>query len=276
MPSTVAIIMRAKDEMPHIRRTIGMLQRQTFQDFDFFAIDSGSTDGTLDELRRFCPDRRLTRVAPEDYVPGRVLNDAIDRTEHEIVVLLNADAVPMTDQWLESLVEPLLNDEADATYSRQVARPDALFIVAYDYHRAYSSDTPSDHFFSAAACAFKRNLWERFKFHEEGYAEDAVWATACRMFNARFKLVPESAVEHSHNYPLEGLYQKRFRHGFSFARFHGEVSPLQHRLYLCLREIVRDLFHACGKREFKTIPYNVAYRVTIHAGLHRGIREGYK
>ncbi len=274
MSSSVAIIMRAKNEMPHVRRTLEMLQRQTHRDFDLFAIDSGSTDGTLDELLGACEPGHLSRIEPQDYHPGKVINEAIARTDHDIIVLLNADAVPCSEEWLGLLVEPLLNHTADVTYSRQIARPDASFVVAYDYRRAYGSGTPANAFFSAAACAFHRKVWEQYKFHENGYAEDAVWASTCRMFNIRFALVPESVVEHSHNYSLEELYQKRFRHGLSFARYLGQTSSLGRRAYLCLREIVRDLVHACGQRQFKSIPYNLAYRVTIHAGLHRGMRKG--
>ncbi len=276
MSATVAIIMRARNEMPHVQKCLDMLQQQTFQDFDLFAIDSGSSDGTLELLSDACPADRLSMISPDEYMPGKVLNQAIAGTHHGIIVLLNADAVPLTEKWLELLVEPVQQNLADVTYSRQVARADAHFIVAYDYHRAYGSGHVNDKFFSAAACAFNRGLWERFKFHENGYAEDAVWAAACRRFNARFKLVKESTVEHSHNYSFDELYQKRYRHGVSFARFHGESSPLLRRLLLCLREIVRDFFHTCWKRQFKTIPYNVAYRVTIHAGLHKGILEGDK
>jgi rhamnosyltransferase len=272
MAATVAIIMRSKNEMPHIRATLEMLPRQTFRGFNLFAIDSGSTDGSLKALCTHCDEEHLTQIAPDDYIPGKVLNEAIARTNHEIIVLLNADAVPRSNDWLEQLVRPLLEDAADATYSRQVARPDARFIVAYDYQRAYTAGKSDDHFFSAAACAFKRELWERHKFQNDGYAEDAIWAATCRMFNARFQLVPESEVEHSHNYSMRALYRKRFRHGASFARVLGETSPLGRRLYLCGRELVRDLIFACRRRQFRTIPYNIAYRATIHAGLYRGIR----
>ncbi|MEN8255244.1 MAG: glycosyltransferase family A protein [Verrucomicrobiota bacterium] len=274
MPPSIAIIMRSKNEMPHVHAVLEMLHRQTFRDFELFAIDSGSTDGTLEELRKSCDPDHLTQIAPENYIPGKVLNEAIARTHHEIMVLLNADAIPRSNTWLEQLVQPILDDDADATFSRQVARPDAHFIVAYDYQRAYAPEKADDHFFSAAACAFKRELWERHKFQKQGYAEDAIWATTCRMFNARFQLVPESEVEHSHNYSREELFRKRFRHGSSFAKVHGKTSPLGHRLYLCVRELVRDLGFACCQRQFRTIPYNIAYRATIHAGLHRGIREG--
>ena len=274
MPPLAAIIVRSKNEMPHARRTLDMLKRQTFTDFELFAIDSGSTDGSLDLLREHCDTDHLIEIPPEDYQPGKVLNDAIARIDHPTIILLNADAVPLSEDWLEKLVRPVLDGTADATFSRQVARPDAYFIVAYDYQRAYDPNHIRDGFFSAVACAFTRELWERHNFHNHGYAEDVIWATSCNTFGASLRLVPESEVEHSHNYSLTGLFYKKFRQGMAFAATEGTTSALGHRLYLCIRELVRDMAFACRQRQFRTIPYNIAYRVTIHAGLHRGIKEG--
>lgn len=61
MPDSVAIIMRAKDEMPYVRQALDMLKRQTFTDFELCAVDSGSTDGTLEELETHCGN--LVRIA---------------------------------------------------------------------------------------------------------------------------------------------------------------------------------------------------------------------
>ena len=77
MPPLVAIIVRSKNEMPHVRAALDMLKRQTFTDFELFAIDSGFTDGSLDLLREYCDADHLIEIPPEDYEPGKVLNDAI-------------------------------------------------------------------------------------------------------------------------------------------------------------------------------------------------------
>jgi hypothetical protein len=37
---------------------------------------------------------------------------------------------------------------------------------------------------------------------------------------------------------------------------------------------VRDFIFTCQEKQFRTLPYNIAYRITIHAGLYRGIKAG--
>lgn len=265
MPPLAAIIMRSKNEMPHVRATLAMLARQTFRDYELFAVDSGSTDGSVDELRKHCND--LVEIEPDTYVPGKVLNDAITRTNYPIVVLLNADAIPRSEDWLEKLLRPIINDTADATFSRQVARPDAHFVVAYDYQRAYDPARIDPNAFSAVACAFRRELWERHPFPDRGYAEDVAWAAACRTDGARIRMVEDSVVEHSHNYTLKALYAKRCRQA---ATFNTAPQPG------CARELVRDLLFAFRKLQLHTIPYNMAYRATIHAAFRAGMKKGSK
>ncbi len=276
MPHSVAIIMRSKNEMPRIHSALEMLKKQTFTDFELFAVDSGSTDGSLELLKQHCDVNHLTKISPENYAPGKVLNAAIARTNHQIIVLLNADAVPLSENWLAQLVNPILKETADATFSRQVASSDARFIVDYDYQRAFDPNTCSSGFFSAVACAFHRKLWNQHKFHNQGYAEDTLWATSCITFGACIQLVSESIVEHSHNYPLPNLFRKKFRQGNAFAKIQGQSTTLGWRFYLCGREIVRDFIFACRQQQARTIPYNMAYRITIHAGLYRGIKAGGK
>lgn len=273
--SPVAIIMRSKDEMPYAITALERLASQTWKEWTLYNVDSGSKDGTLDALRKFNPER-VTEIPPASYVPGKVLNEMIARTSEDLIVFLNADAIPLNDVWLERLLRPLLDGTADATMSKQHARPDARFIVDYDYRRAYDPKNIKDEnedFFSAVACAFRRAWWERVKFPESGYAEDLAWAKACREQGARLKLVLDSEVEHSHNYTLKGLRRKKFRHGETYHRMYGQRPDGLRQIFLCLREIVRDGLYACRRLKFATFPYNLAYRVVIHWALDQGLRS---
>ncbi|MDF7808872.1 glycosyltransferase family 2 protein [Pontiellaceae bacterium B12219] len=267
MPPSVAIIIRAKDEMPYVQQALAHLQSQTFSPFDLFFVDSGSADGTLQTLEK--AGGNLVQIPPEAYVPGKVLNEAISRTRHEIIVLLNADAIPQSNDWLEQLLLPILGNSAEATFSKQIPRPDAKFIVKYDYERAYNPEKIEPGFFSAVACAFKRSLWEKQHFPNEGYAEDVAWARQCVANGARFQLLEKSVVEHSHNYSLKGLFRKRYRQALTFS----DVPASGKLVAKCMREIIRDVLYACSRLQLQTIPYNIIYRITIYRGMQRGFKD---
>ena len=203
-----------------------------------------------------------------------MLNDAIGHTHHEIIVLLNADAIPLSNDWLGRLIKPILDGRADAAFSRQVARHDARFIVAYDYQRAYNPAKIAPGFYSAVACAFQRDLWDTRKFRERGYAEDAIWARECHKAGARIMLAADSEVEHSHNYTLKELFAKKRRQARALAESNFLEPRLAAQTYVCCREIIRDFCYALFRLKLSTIPYNLAYRVAAHAGIHKGLREG--
>jgi hypothetical protein len=82
--------------------------------------------------------------------------------------------------------------------------------------------------------------------------------------------VPASVVEHSHNYTIEGLYKKRYRHGVARAHIYGQGPALGRQLLGLGKELARDLLQATRKGRLDTVPYNVLYRSTIHLGLYRG------
>jgi hypothetical protein len=149
-------------------------------------------------------------------------------------------------------------------------------VVQYDMDRGYASKglaaDPAGQF-SAVACAFRRALWEQTPFYTDGYAEDLAWARECRDLGARFVYVADSVVEHSHNYSIEGLYRKRYRHGVANVHIYGQGPALGRQLLRLGKELTRDLLHAAQRRRLDTVPYNVVYRSTIHLGLYRGQRD---
>jgi rhamnosyltransferase len=272
--TSVAIIMRSKNEMPYATAALERLFRQTWKDFILYNVDSGSTDGTVEQIRKY-NSARLVEISPKAYVPGKVLNEMIARTSESVIVFLNADAIPLDDEWLKRLLKPILDGEADAVMSKQTPRDDARFVVKYDYRRAYDPKNikeENEDFFSAVACAFRRELWDARKFPESGYAEDLAWARECRLQGARFKLVLDSDVEHSHNYTIKELYRKKFRHGQTYKRIYGLQPGLFDQVYKCARELIRDFLYTLIRGRFGAIPYNMVYRITIYLALYKGAR----
>jgi len=274
----VAVLMRSKNEQPHVEQALIGLRRQTYRNYVLYNVDSGSDDGTFEVVQRFNPvAERVARIPPETYVPAKVLNFMIENAHESIIVLLNADAAPVNEHWLENLLGPILNGKADATLSRQVARASAPFVVKRDLAHAYSAKLlqrkPTD-FYSAVACAFRRSLWEETKFFTDGYSEDLAWSKACREKGARFQFVPDSVVEHSHDFTLEGFYQRRYREGLAFIDIYGGKPDPARQFASCVKGMACDLIAALVQFQPHTIPYNIAYRAVLHWGYYRGKCEG--
>src|SRR5437868_2618943 len=97
--------------------------------FEVIAVDSGSTDGTVDLLRNRVD--RLEQIAPESFDHGLTRNLGIERSRGDLIVLLVQDAVPANDSWLAALTAPLFDDSRLAgTFARQLPRADASAITS--------------------------------------------------------------------------------------------------------------------------------------------------
>ena len=95
------------------QRTIGTLE--------IIAVDSGSTDGTIELLQPQV--HSLIRISPREFDHGLTRNLAVARARGEFVVLLVQDALPVGNMFLESLAAPLARDAKVAGTFRAAAAP---------------------------------------------------------------------------------------------------------------------------------------------------------
>lgn len=88
-----------------LAETLYALQLQTYQRFHTVVVDNGSSDGSVDYVRRHFPG---VEIIPLGWNSGfaHANNIAIGNTRSEFAALLNNDAVP-SRTWLEQLVKAL-------------------------------------------------------------------------------------------------------------------------------------------------------------------------
>jgi len=283
----ISIIIRAKNEMPWIKHTLRMLKLQNRQDFEVIAVDSGSTDGSYESLLDFKPEV-LYRIEPEDYIPGKVLNEAIRHTRGDIIVFNNADCIPQDRSWLDNLVQPLEtgNMALAAVFANQIARPNAHPLVRKDYERAFGDGSIHNtwrHFFSLASSAVRRDLILQYPFLENiQYSEDIEWSWRMRTNGYDIQYVRSARVEHSHNYNLAGLSKRFYGEGKAesviYQDFYLQNPDQQKRDFSLLRsvmlpvfaETLRDTFYLIEQKEFLWLPIAPLNRFLQRYYAYRG------
>lgn len=209
-------------------------------DCELVAIDSGSTDGTTELLRKRAD--RLLEIVPEAFNHGLTRNQAIAECRGELVVLLVQDAIPASPSWLSELTAPLLHDRSLAgTFARQLPRPDAgrltrwalsgwvgaqeqPWLHAVDDRASFLARSPVERYltcvFDNVCSCIRRSVWHRHPFPATPIAEDVEWARTVLLAGYRLAYVPSAMVVHSHErslrYELIRTFQvhHRLRHLF--------------------------------------------------------------
>lgn len=267
----VSVIMRTKNSASTVGAALTALFSQEFDDFELLVVDSGSTDDTLSLVDAF-PCRRY-RIPPSHYVPGPVLNDAVDRCQGEIVVFQNSDVVPVNEVALGSLLNAFDDPKVQAAFARQLPRPEAHTCVRSDYARAFpdSREAPPWLPFSLPFAAMRRSAWEQQPFYSGAWgSEDTEWGVRARQRGWRIRYVADALVMHSHNYTLRQLYGRRFIEGEADAFIYGERLAGWQVLVAIGRFIARDAIDHVRRRDAMGLSAILPRRTVYHWAHYRG------
>ena len=232
MTPLVSIVIPTLNGGAVLRQLLGALRTQR-ADFgwDVIAVDSGSTDDTLESLGGF--GASILAVARGTFNHGATRNAALARVRAEFAVLMVQDAVPAHDEWLTELVRPLRDDPALAgAFARQQPWPDASRLTAHYLAGWVACATsgrvtpPLDRAALDAmspgqrhlACAFdnvcscvRMSVWRRHPFAATPIAEDLEWARDVLTAGHRLAYVPSAVVWHSHERPVRYELQRTYR-----------------------------------------------------------------
>lgn len=271
----VTVIMRSKNSDWVIGQALAGLFSQDFRDFELLVVDSGSTDRTLELVRRY--PHRLIRIAPEAYFPGPVLNQAVEACTSEILVFQNSDGVPLTTSTLRRLVEAFDDPTVDAALARQLPRPEADPWVRRDYAASFpdTDRTPPWITLSLPLAAMRRSAWERHPFYSDAWgSEDTEWGHWATRNGLRIAYVREALAMHSHNYTLKQLYGRRFIEGEADAFIYGRREGVAKMATRTVVSTLRDWAACLRERDFMDMPRVPARRAVFHWAYLAGHRHG--
>lgn len=195
---------------------------------EIVAIDTASTDGTVDFLRT--RTTRLLHVEPGRFNHGTTRNEAMAQTTGDLIVLLSQDAQPANDQWLRNLTTPLRARATVAgTFARQQVRESARAIARH-YHAnwigastesrlariddvgAFQQLPPLERMlrctFDNVCSCIRRDVWARVPFVATPIAEDLEWSLTVMRAGHEIVFAADAVVLHSHERTARYEFQR--------------------------------------------------------------------
>ena len=164
---------------------------------------------------------KYDRIKKNEFSHSLVREKTGLESKADIIVFITQDVDIRRKDWLEKLIQPIANGEAEAAYSRQLSRYDN--IEKYTREGNYpeksfmrdksnlETDGLKTFFFSDASGAIKQRVFKDLKAYDGKNLpinEDMYFAYKLIMKGGRVAYVAESEVYHSHNFKLKELYDR--------------------------------------------------------------------
>ncbi|MFQ5884915.1 MAG: glycosyltransferase family 2 protein [Thermoplasmata archaeon] len=247
-----SIVILTKNGSETIRRCLGSLfNQETGFEFEVIAIDSGSTDGTLNILAEY--PVKIEKIPPSDFNFGATKNLGFSVSEGEFVVFLSQDAIPVGNDWLQRMTTPLEDPEVMIVQGLEMSGKqgfywwrEGLFWNTSEIRRWM--ERYDNIGLSCVTLAVRRKAWEKVKFDTVPFGEDKLFQKKAVEAGLRIVLAKDAFVEHTHNFTCRSLRNRLTNEGLG-ARVSGESYSL------------RDMFGDILKKQ----PYR---------NLVRGLRNG--
>ena len=161
------------------------------------------------------------KIAKKDFSHSLVREKAARESNADIIVFITQDIVIESDKWLHNLVKPIIDEEAEASYSRQLTKynnlekytrecnyPDISCIKSKEDIKLLGLNT---FFYSDASSAIKRDIFVKLNGYDNKNLpinEDMYIAYKLIMNNYRIKYCADSVIYHSHDFTLKEIYDR--------------------------------------------------------------------
>lgn len=283
----LSILLLTKNGGGDLARVLpAIFNQETTIRFEVIAVDSGSSDGTLELLSDF--PVQVEQIPAHQFHHARTRNRAASLANGNILVFLSQDAIPASRHWLETLIKNFDDAMVGAVYGRQFPKKGStlerrdVFDAIYGTEKIIKDPAHRQgmgyrfYHFSNVNAAIRRNVWERNRFPEELKVFEDL-GIAKLILDDGWKIVyePNAAVFHSHTHSTIGLFKRYFDIGYTLRVLGIWESPGTRGSLIQdgWRNLQKKMRQAGRKKMNRAVRYALAQDLAKSVGLFLGLNQ---
>lgn len=211
----VSIVIVTWNKKNLLKRCLESLNKQSYKNFQIILVDNGSTDGTINFIKKYYP--RIKIVAFQKNLGfSKGANEGIKTSKSEYVILLNNDTI-VDEDYIKNLLKtmnrlkfkgycgcaPKMIDFFDRNVL--VSAGDMMNDVGQSFPRGLDENKDSFNkgeevfLVTGGASIFRRKVFEEIGFFDEDYfvyGEDSDWCFRAQLAGYKFYYEPKALVFH--------------------------------------------------------------------------------
>lgn len=243
----VSIVYLTKNGGQLFKKSIEAVFSQTVDfEFEVIAVDSGSTDTTLETLKEY--PVRVCHIDPVSFNFGITRDYSFSLANGNILVSLSQDAIPATSTWLQNLIAPFSDDSVAVVQGTEMPPDDNKFFF-WDRLRLFYYTRECREWMkkynnigvSFTSCAIRRRIWEESPIGPADMSEDKVFQKKVVEKGHKIITAKDAIDYHAHMYDIKGLAKRCENEGLGW-RIAGQRYSFPDLLLDILNPLILAVF----------------------------------
>ena len=294
----ISVIIPTYNAQEHLPSLFETLQRQSAS-FELIIIDSSSTDDTPALAKKHAD--LFISIPKNSFDHGGTRTKAAKLASGDIIVFLTQDALPCSEDTIETLINTLKSPDTAAAFGRQLPTEKTSLFGKHLRHFNYPEHSYSRKledkekygiktaFFSDSFSAYKKSVLQEVGWFKDGLivGEDMHIAAKILLKGYKIAYCASAKVYHAHSYTVFEEFRRYFDTGVfhakeswlleTFGKAEGEGKRfvkseldylLRHRAYdklpaFVLRNLMKYLGYKLG-RHYNSLPTGLLSKFSMH------------